>query len=146
MPATESDDCAQVLLVHGDAALSRLTRESLEAFCQCRVDVTTNAILAYERALQRSYALFLFSLHLATLPGPLLYELIAKAYAHALGGSRRLPPVVFFCEPNDLVARDDLRCDVRVKGLLAPPISIARLLDKVGGLLPPRPEMLPPNT
>lgn len=130
-----------VLIAHGDTATARLVRESLEGFCVCEVEATSSALSAYERALQRPYVLFLFDLHLAVLNGPLLYDLIAKAYPLCHAGARTAPAVIFFCTPQDLVRQEDWLRDVRVKGLLPTPVSISRLLEKVSGSLDTRPDM-----
>ena len=130
-----------VLMAHGDAATCRLVRESLEGFCRCDVDTTSSALTAFDRALQRPYSLFVFDLHLAQLSGPLLYDLISRAYAHCHAGARTAPAVIFFCQPGDLTRQEEWLRDVRVKGLLPAPVSISRLLDRVSGILEMRPEM-----
>ncbi len=130
-----------VLVAHGDAAVCRLVRESLEGFCHCQVDATCSALTAYERALHRSYALYLFDLHLEVLSGPLLYDLISRAYSLCHSGALTAPAVIFLCTAQDLIRQEEWLRDVRVKGLLQTPLRIRRLLDKVSGTLEMRPEM-----
>lgn len=126
---------AKVLIVHGDMPTSRLVRESLEAFCDCQVDVTSAALAGFERALQKDYRLYFFDLKLEKLEGPLLYELISTALQYGQSG-RTVPAVIFICDPADASRRDDLLRDARVKALLTTPIAIGRLLEKVAGVLP----------
>lgn len=124
----------KVLIAHADLAVCRLVRESLETFCECQVETTSVAVGAFERALQRDFRLLILDVHLETLPGVLLYDLITKAL-QACGGNRPLPLVMFLCEATEVTRREELLRDARVKGLLTLPISIERLLEKVRGVL-----------
>jgi CheY-like chemotaxis protein len=130
-----ADPIPKVLLLHADTPTSRLVRESLEAFCECTVEVTSAALTAYEKALQKDYQLFLFDLHQSVLDGPMLYELLAKAYQFAQHG-RALPAVIYFCDGAVTNMRDELLRDARVKALLSTPVNIQRLLERVGTILP----------
>lgn len=125
----------RVLVVHADLAVCRLARESLETFCECQVETTSVALRGFESVLQRDFKLLLLDLHLETLHGPLLYDLICKAL-QICAPTRALPAVMFFCDATEAARRDDLLRDARVKGLLTLPISIERLLEKVHTLLP----------
>jgi CheY-like chemotaxis protein len=125
---------AKVLLVHGDLSVSRLVRESLEAFCECTVEVTASAVAGFERALQKEHRVYLFALNLEVLPGTLLYELIGTACLHAQP-AKNLPPVFYFCDQAELSRQEPLLRDARVKGLISEPIHIGRLLEKMQGLL-----------
>jgi CheY-like chemotaxis protein len=125
----------KILVVHADLAVCRLVRESLETFCECQVETTSVALGAFERVLQKDFKLVLFDLHLETLPGPLLHDLICRALK-VCASTRPLPAVMFFCEASEVARRDDLLRDARVKGLLTLPLNIERLLEKVRGILP----------
>ena len=120
----------QVLVVHNDAATTRLVRESLESFCVCEVVATPNAEFAFELALRREYAFFVFGLNLPVLDGVLLYELISKAYKFAHGGSKLAPAVLYIGTEADSSRSDELLRDARVKGVLMRPIRIEKLLKK----------------
>ena len=132
-----STPAAKVLLVHSDMPITRLVRQSLEAFCDCQVETTSSSLIAFERALQKDYKLYLFDLKLETIDGVLLYELIGKALQYSQQG-RTVPAVMFFCETQEASRRDDLLRDARVKGLITTPINISRLLEKMEGILPVR--------
>jgi hypothetical protein len=69
------------------------------------------------------------------LPGPMLYELISRAYASERGPRLLAPGVVFVREKDDPRLPDALARDVRVKDVLIKPIRIERLLDSVRGVL-----------
>jgi CheY-like chemotaxis protein len=125
----------KVLLVHPDPAITRLVRDTLEAFCDCQVEVTTASLAGYERALQKDYRLYLFALRMDPLEGPLLYELIATAHQYAQPG-RATPAVIFLCEAADIARQETLLRDARIKGVLLTPPKIGQLLEKVSGLLP----------
>ena len=124
----------KILVVHADLAVCRLARESLETFCECQVETTSVALGAFERVLQKDFKLVIFDLHLETLSGPLLHDLICRALKVCVP-TRPPPAVMFFCEASEVARRDDLLRDARVKGLLTLPLNIERLLEKVRGIL-----------
>ena len=125
----------RVLIAHSDAALLRLTRESLEAFLECDVRSTSSALSAFDRILQEPYRLLILDLHLAQLPGELLYDLISRAYPKVHPGSLTAPPVIWLGNPTDLSRQDELTREARTKALLLAPLNIQRLLDTAAGLL-----------
>ncbi len=65
------------------ASTARLIRETLEQFTGAQVFTTGDPLRAFELALQRHYGLFFFAMQVGELSGPLLYELIAKAWSAA---------------------------------------------------------------
>lgn len=131
----EPEGQASILIAHSAASTTRLIRETLESFTEARVYTTADPLRAFELALQRRYTLFFLAMQVGELSGPMLYELISKAYA-ADRGPRLLPPgVVFVREKDDPKLPDALARDVRVKDVLSKPIRIERLLDSVRGVL-----------
>ena len=126
----------RVLIAHSDAALLRLTRESLEAFLKCDVRTTSSALTAFDRILQEPYRLLLLDLHLPELPGELLYDLISRVYPRVHPGTLTAPPVVWLGTPADLPRQDSLTREARTKALLLTPLNIQRLLDTAAALLP----------
>ncbi len=124
-----------VLLAHTVTSTTRLIRETLEQFTSAQVFSTPDPLRAFELALQRRYALFIISIQVGDLSGPMLYELIAKAYASERGPRLVAPGVVFVREKDDPRLPDSLSGDVRVKALLTKPIRIERLLQCVSGVL-----------
>lgn len=133
--AKEEDVPVSVLVAHPVASTSRLIRETLESFTEGRVFVTGDPLRAFELALQRRYGLFLFAMQVGELSGPMLYELISKAYAAERGPGLLPPGVVFIREKDDPRLPDSLDRDVRVKDVLSKPIRIERLLEVVAGVL-----------
>ena len=135
-PAQEEPEgpCA-ILIAHPAASTARLIRETLESFTEARVFTTADPIRAFELALQRRYALFFLAMQVGDLPGPMLYELISKAYASGRGPRLLAPGVVFVREKDDPRLPDALARDVRVKDVLSKPIRIERLLESVRGVL-----------
>ena len=131
-------------MAHSDSALLRLARESLEAFLECDVRITSSALTAFDRVMQEPYRLLLLDLHLAELPGELLYDLISRAYPRVHPGTLTAPPVVWLGTPADLPRQDSLTREARTKALLLTPLNIQRLLDTAAALLPARNPTLPP--
>ncbi len=126
----------RVLVVHEDVGTLRLIRETFLDFTECEVDTSPNAEYAFELALQRPYALLVFNLTLPVLPGELLYELITKAYLHCHAGARSAPPVAYVMESHLPGKAAELQRDARVRGVLAKPLTIDRILACGKGILP----------
>ncbi|MBL9153553.1 MAG: hypothetical protein JNK37_13750 [Verrucomicrobiales bacterium] len=132
----------RVLVVHPAASTGRLIRESLQNFTQAEIDLSPDTSHGFEMALSRRYHLFIFALHLPDMDGPLLYEMISKAYAaFREGESRTAPGVIFVREPEERLPPPEISRDARVKGILSKPLSIERLLDAVKSTLPMRDPM-----
>jgi len=125
-------DEERVLVVLPVAATSRLVRETLQSFTTARVESTPDPVRGFEMALQRPYRLFIFGMSFAELSGPLLYELVAKAYTANSMPNRLAPGVVFVRERKDPQLPKEYAGDVRVKAVVNKPIRIDRLLSAVG--------------
>ncbi|MCB1093380.1 MAG: hypothetical protein KDL87_17715, partial [Verrucomicrobiae bacterium] len=129
-------------VIHQAASTGRLIRESLENFTLAEIDQSPDTSRGFELALSRRYQLFVFALHLPDMEGPLLYELISKAYAaYREGDSRTAPGVIFVREPEDEMPPTEISRDIRVKAILTKPLSIERLLESVSQTLPMREPM-----
>ena len=125
----------RVLVVNEFSSTYRLIRESLENFTNAIVQTSPDPLHAFEKALQAEYDLFIFGLHMPGLEGPVLYELITKAYAYG-NKERKIPPAVIFVrEKGDPRPPDELSRDARVKDILVKPLQIERLLKSVEGIL-----------
>ncbi|MBE7497756.1 MAG: response regulator transcription factor [Verrucomicrobiaceae bacterium] len=129
---------ARVLLAEESLPFRRVIREALTAFCQCEVDDTPSGEHAFEMALRREYALFIFSMPLPDIAGDLLDRLLAKAYPLAHPAVHTAPPVVYLLRPADLAAFEQIKRDVRVRGSLAFPPRLDQLMALTGPLLPAR--------
>lgn len=135
---TPSPAKRQVLLVHEDVATMRLVRETLMNFTICEIDSSPNGEYAFEKALQRPYDLFIFSLTTPDLHGELLYGLISKAYRFIHKEARTAPAIIYLGTPADSLKVEQLQRDARVKGVLLKPIRIDRLIEKARLVLPPK--------
>ena len=125
----------RVLVAHPSTSTSRLLRETLENFTEARVETTSDPIRAFELALQKSHRIYFFAMEIGELNGPLLYELISKAFSTGHGPKQLAPGVVYIRESKEEKIPDGLRRDARVKDIISKPIRIDRLLQSVGGVL-----------
>src|SRR5690606_19759776 len=126
---------SRVLVVHPSAPTLRLIRETLTQFTTAEVETTPDSVYGFELALQRRYQLFIFGVRMDGLEGPLLYELISKAYGFCHEGVRSAPGVLFLSERNATRRSEEFARDARVKGVLGIPLKIERLLEGVKGTL-----------
>ena len=135
-PETTSDDePVRVLVAHPVVSTARLMRETLENFTSAEVETTPNFLRAFELALQKRYEMFFFGMSIGDLDGPLLYELISKAYACGTGLRKLAPAVVFVREKDDPKLPEELERDVRVKDVVSKPLRIDRLLKAVESIV-----------
>jgi CheY-like chemotaxis protein len=125
----------RVLVVLPVASTTRLIRETLENFTGAEVVTTSNPLRGFELALQRPYRVFLFGMQFEELSGPMLYELVSKAYGNEHGPKRLAPGVVFIREENDPKLPEELTRDVRVKDVISKPVRIDRLLKAVSNVI-----------
>lgn len=126
-----SDGEVRILVIHPNAATTRLVRETVENFTDAKVDATADPLRGFELALQKQYRLFFFAMQMEELSGPMFYELVSKAYSAGRGDKRIAPGVVFIREKEDPKLSDELARDVRVKDVLTKPLRIERLLQPV---------------
>jgi DNA-binding response OmpR family regulator len=124
-----------VLVAHEDVGTLRIIRETLGQFGECEVDTSPTAEYAYELALQRDYALFMFGLGLPVLHGELLYQLLAKAYPFSHSGAQVCPGVVYIADKHEAGRAEALQREARVKGVLVKPLAIDRILARVKGTI-----------
>ncbi|MBX7209314.1 MAG: hypothetical protein K1X78_13435 [Verrucomicrobiaceae bacterium] len=128
----------RVLLVEESLPFRRVIREALTAFRLCEVDDTPVAEHAFEMALRKEYALFIFSLPLPVVSGDLLDRLLTRAYPLAHPGSHTAPPVIYLLRPQDRPAFQNIQRDARIKGSLEMPPRLDMLLSLTEKLLPAR--------
>ncbi len=132
---TPEGEPVRVLVAHPVGSTTRLMRETLESFTSAEVETTSNFLRAFELALQKRYEMFFFGMSIGDLDGPLLYELISKAYACGTGVRKLAPAVVFVREKDDPKLPEELERDVRVKDVVSKPIRIDRLLKAVESIV-----------
>lgn len=131
----ESGERPSVLVVHERASTYRLVRETLENFTNARTDTTSDPLHAFEMALRRDYALYIFPMHLGGMEGLFLYELLCKVCAFGHGRRRVAPSVIFLREEDDPPPPSELKQDARIRDLIVKPVRIERLLRAVDGVL-----------
>ena len=130
----------RVLIVEESLPYRRLLREALTSFRHCEVDDTPSAESAFEMALKREYALFLFALPVQPFSGDILDRLIAKAYPFAHPGRHTAPPVIYLLRPNEVQHIYDLQRDARIRGPLTLPPRLDQLIALTQSLLPAKPD------
>jgi len=138
VPEIEEEEPAgppKILVVHELASTYRLVRETLENFTDGEVETTPDPLHAFELALQKNYQLFVFALKIQDMEGPLLYELISKAYTFGREKRKLAPGVIYIREKEDPRPPAELSRDARVKDIIVKPVSIDRLLKSVEGIL-----------
>jgi CheY-like chemotaxis protein len=127
-----------VLLVDASLPNRRLIREALTAFLNCEVDDAAAAEHAFERALQREYALFIFAISLPDMTGTLLDRLLARVCPRVHPGTHTAPPVIFLVRADEAAAFHEISRDARVRGSLTVPLNLDALMTLAGTLLPAR--------
>ncbi len=123
----------KILVVDDDVSILRLVRESLTALLRCEVETTPDPEYAFELALRKQYDLFLFDFSMPSIDGALLYSLLSKVHEIVAPG-RKFPPLILMSGHASHKKAQDLLRQPGVRGLLAKPFTIERLVDKVSEL------------
>ena len=139
-----------ILVVDDEVDILRFLRETLGTFTVCTVDTSPSSEYAFELALKKPYDLFIFDFSMPVVDGALLYQMVRKTYQY--GGwtpPRALPPLILLSGHGDKPRAQELIHEPGVRGLLAKPFTIERLLAKVELALPgvtraAKPGRLPP--
>lgn len=126
----------RVLVADANLSNRRLIREALTAFRHCEVDDAATAEHAYERAIQREYALFIFALSLPDMSGAMLDRLLARVYPRLHAGSLTAPSIIYLMRPEETSAFHELQRDARVRGSVPLPLNLEALLNATGTALP----------
>lgn len=125
-----------ILVVDDDVVILRLVRESLTALLQCEVDTTPNPEYAFELMLKKNYDLVIFDFSMPGIDGAILYSLISKVYEiNPPPGRERMPPLILMSGHAAQKRAQELLREPGVRGLLAKPFSIEKLVARVSGLL-----------
>ena len=124
----------KILVVDDDVSILRLVRESLSALLNCEVDTTPSPEYAFELILKKQYDLLLFDFSMPSIDGAVLYSLLSKVYEIMAPKERKLPPLILMSGYGAHKKAQDLLRQPGVRGLLAKPFTIERLVDKVSEL------------
>ena len=126
----------RVLVVDDDVVILRLVRESLTALVGFEPETTPSAEYAFELILKKQYDLLIFDFAMPVVDGATLYSLITKVYA--LSPPRKgapLPPLLLMTGNAAQRKAQELLRAPGVRGLIAKPFSLDRLVEKVSEVL-----------
>jgi len=127
-------------MVDDDVALLRIVREALTSCLRCEVDTSPNPEYGFELALKKTYDLFIFDFSMPMIDGAMLFFLIGKVYDNAVP-PRVVPPLLLISGKADEKRAQELLKEPGVRGLIAKPFSVNRLMEKarecVPGMEPP---------
>ena len=118
-----------ILMVDDDVALLRVVREALTTCLNCEVDTSPKPEYGFELALKKTYNLFIFDFQMPMIDGAMLFFLIGKVYNNAQP-PRIVPPLLLVSGRADEARAQELLKEPGVRGLIAKPFSMNRLLDK----------------
>src|SRR5438309_9713371 len=125
----------RILMVDDNVALLRVVREALMASLQCEVDTSPKPEYAFELALKKKYNLFIFDFQMPMIDGAMLFFLIGKVYNN-IQPPRIVPPLLLVSGKADEEGAQDLLKEPGVRGLVAKPFSMNRLLQKAQECVP----------
>ncbi len=128
-------DVKRVLVVDDDTGVLRIIREALQNFLSCEVDTSPKAEYAFELALKKSYDLMIFDFSMPMIDGTLLFQLISAVYENS-SPARIVPPLLLVSGHGTNERAQELLQEARVRGFLAKPFTVHRLLQKVRECLP----------
>ena len=131
----KSGELAQILVVDDDVALLRVVREALSTCLRCHVDTSPRPEYGFELALKKRYDLFIFDFQMPMIDGAMLFFLIGKVYNN-VPPPRIVPPLLLVSGKADEERAQELLQEPGVRGLIAKPFSINRLLQKVQECVP----------
>lgn len=125
----------RILIVDDELVLGRLMREALMAQFDCEADATPNPEYAFELALKKRYRVFIFDFSMPMIDGALLFNLISKVYNH-VNPPLIVPPLLLISARGDEERAQELMREPGVRGFIAKPFPMNRLLEKVRELVP----------
>jgi DNA-binding response OmpR family regulator len=125
----------QILMVDDDVALLRVVREALTTCLRCEVDTSPRPEYGFELALKKRYDLFIFDFQMPMIDGAMLFFLIGKVYNNAQP-PRIVPPLLLVSGRADEERAQELLKEPGVRGLIAKPFSMGRLLEKAKDCVP----------
>jgi DNA-binding response OmpR family regulator len=132
---SEGSEPRRILMVDDDVALLRIVREALTSCLRCEVDTSPKPEYGFELALKKTYDLFLFDFSMPMIDGAMLFFLIGKVYNN-VEPPRIVPPLLIISGKADEERAQELLKEPGVRGLIAKPFSINRLLQRVRDCVP----------
>ena len=132
---SEGGEPKRILMVDDDVALLRIVREALTSCLRCEVDTSPKPEYGFELALKKTYDLLIFDFAMPMIDGAMLFFLIGKVYNN-VEPPRVVPPVLIISGKADEERAQELLKEPGVRGLIAKPFSINRLLQRVRDCVP----------
>ncbi len=133
--AVSESGIKRILIADDDSMLGRLMREALMTRFGCEVDATSNPEYAFELALKKRYRVFIFDFSMPMIDGAMLFALIGKVYNH-VNPPLAVPPLILISGKGDEERAQELMRDVGVRGFVAKPFAMNRLIEKVREVAP----------
>ena len=133
--AVSESGLKRILIADDDSMLGRLMREALMTRFGCEVDATSNPEYAFELALKKRYRVFIFDFSMPMIDGAMLFALIGKVYNH-VNPPLAVPPLILISGKGDEERAQELMRDVGVRGFVAKPFAMNRLIEKVREVAP----------
>jgi CheY-like chemotaxis protein len=127
----------RVLVVDDDVDMLRVVRDTLTTMAGCVVDTTPNAEYAFELLLKKPYDLLIADFAMPAVDGATLYALLGKVYAITPPRGQTLPPLLLMSGNAAQRRAQDLLREPGVRGLVAKPFSLEKLVEKVSMVLGP---------
>ena len=125
----------RVLIVDDDTAVLRIMREALQSFLHWEIDTSPRPEYGFELALKKTYDLMIFDFSMPMIDGTLLFLLISKVYENS-NPPRTVPPLLLVSGQGSDERAQELLKEARVRGFLAKPFTINRLIEKVRACFP----------
>lgn len=125
----------RVLVVDDDTGVLRIIRDALQNFLSCEVDTSPKPEHGFELALKKSYDLMIFDFSMPMIDGTLLFQLLSMVYENS-SPARIVPPLLLVSGQGADQRAQELLKEARVRGFLAKPFTINRLLQKVKECVP----------
>ena len=125
----------RVLVVDDDTAVLRIMRDAFQTLLHWDVDTSPKPEYGFELALKKDYDLMIFDFSMPLIDGTLLFLLISKVYENSLP-PRTVPPLLLVSGQGSDDRAQELLKEARVRGFLAKPFTINRLIEKVKECFP----------
>ncbi|HEY3663892.1 MAG TPA: response regulator [Chthoniobacterales bacterium] len=125
----------RVLIVDDDTAVLRIMREALQTLLHWEIDTSPKPEYGFELALKKTYDLMIFDFSMPMIDGTLLFLLISKVYENSCP-PRTVPPLLLVSGQGADERAQELLKEARVRGFLAKPFTINRLVEKVKTCFP----------
>jgi len=131
----KSGEPARILMVDDDVALLRVVREGFTNCLRCEVDTSPKPEYGFELALKKRYDLFIFDFQMPMIDGAMLFFLIGKVYDN-VQPPHIVPPLILVSGEADEERAQELLKEPGVRGLVAKPFSMNRLMQKAQECVP----------